>query len=153
MSFDPDYGFAGYDNPKRLEPDLEAFLADLEWCQHLVVTMPLWWGGMPAKLKGLVDRAFLPGRTFSTRKTNLFGVPTPLMTGRSARVILTTDTPAFFLRLMYGNAIKRALRGQVLYSGFDLFAIQFVQNPMPPDKVEGRQGIVKTLGIRGAYRH
>ena len=153
MKFDPDYGFAGYDNPKRLEPDLEAFLADLEWCQHLVVTMPLWWGGMPAKLKGLVDRAFLPGRTFSTRKTNLFGVPTPLMTGRSARVILTTDTPAFFLRLMYGNAIKRTLRGQVL--GFiGLRPLRYTQfapaTHAKSDKVETWQGIVKTLGSRGA---
>lgn len=114
MSFDMDYGEGGYENPKTLEPDLEAFLADLEWAEHVVLGTPMWWGGMPAKLKGLFDRAFLPGRTFDTRHTNMFGIPKPLLTGKTARVLLTSDTPAFFLRLAYGNALKKLLGRQIL---------------------------------------
>jgi len=114
MSFDLDYGQSGYHNPKPLEPALEAFLADLEWAGHVVLATPLWWGGIPAKLKGLFDRALLPGRAFDTRNTNLMGLPKPMLTGKTARVLLTSDTPPLFLRLFYGNAIKKFVSRQIL---------------------------------------
>ena len=40
-------------------------------------------------------------------------MPLPLLGGRSARVVLTSDTPRWFLRLVYRNAILHQLRGQV----------------------------------------
>lgn len=114
LRFDPDYGQSGYTQPKTLEPDLERVLADLEWSEHLVLAAPMWWGGLPARLKGLLDRALLPGRSFDTRSTNWLGMPKPMLTGRSARVLLTSDTPGWFLRLAYRNALIWQLRGQVL---------------------------------------
>jgi len=114
MSFDLDYGQSGYSNPKPLESDLEAFLSDVEWASHVVLATPLWWGGIPAKLKGLFDRALLPGRTFDTRNTNFLGVPKPMLTGKTARVLLTSDTPPLLLRLFYGNAVKKILSRQIL---------------------------------------
>ena len=75
LEFDPDYGFGGYVNQKPLEPGLEQVLQDIEWAEHVVMATPVWWGGFPAKLKGLIDRAFLPGRTFDTRKTTAIGLP------------------------------------------------------------------------------
>ena len=74
MVFDMDFGEAGFSETKALEPDLEAFLADLEWADHVVVAAPMWWGSLPAKLKGLFDRALLPGRTFDTRNTSLLAL-------------------------------------------------------------------------------
>lgn len=114
MEFDVDYGEGGYSNTKPLEPALEEFLSDLEWAEHVVVTTPLWWGAMPAKLKGAFDRALLPGRAFDTRNTNAVGFPTPMLKGKTARVLLTADTPAFLLWLMYGNAIKKIFSRQIL---------------------------------------
>ncbi len=73
----------------------------------------MWWGGVPAKLKGLFDRAFLPGRTFDTRTTNWMGMPAAMLSGRTARIIVTSDTPDWFLRLAYRNAMPRQLRDQV----------------------------------------
>lgn len=89
-------------------------MADVEWAEHIVLSAPMWWGAFPAKLKGLFDRAFLPGRSFDTRNTNMFGVPRPMLTGKTARVLLTTDTPALFLRLFYGNAVKKWISRQIL---------------------------------------
>lgn len=114
MQFDMDYGEGGYENPKPLEPDLDAFLKDLEWADHVVVATPLWWGAVPAKLKGLFDRVLLPGRAFDTRNTSFLGLPAPLMTGKTARVLLTSDTPALLLRLFYGNAVKKFMARQIL---------------------------------------
>ena len=59
LDFDSDFGFGGYVETKPLEPDLESVLSDLEWSEHLVLLTPMWWGGVPAKLKGLFDRLLL----------------------------------------------------------------------------------------------
>ncbi|MGR3712668.1 MAG: NAD(P)H-dependent oxidoreductase [Shimia sp.] len=114
LEFDPDYGFGGYENKKPLEPALEKVLADIEWSEHVVVATPMWWGGLPAKLKGVFDRAFLPGRTFDTRNTTMLGLPAPLLTGRTGRVFLMSDTPGWFFRIAYRNAMMVQIKKQIL---------------------------------------
>lgn len=114
MSFDMDFGGGGYKNYKPLEPQLQAFVDDLQWADHFVVSTPLWWGAIPAKLKGLFDRTLLPGTSFDTRTLNRWGMPSPLMNGKTARVMLLADTPGWFLRLFYSDAIKRILSRQIL---------------------------------------
>lgn len=114
LDFDPDYGFGGYVNKKPLEPALEQVMADIEWSEHIVIATPVWWGGVPAKLKGLFDRAFLPGFAFDTRNTTRMGLPAPLLGGRTGRVLMLSDTPGWLFRLMYRNALMVQLRGQVL---------------------------------------
>lgn len=113
IQFDPDFEFGSYENWKPLEPQLESVLGNLEWAEHIVVATPMWWGSLPAKLKGLIDRAFLPGRTFDTRNTTAIGLPRPLLAGRTARVIVTSDTPGWFFRLAHGNAMLRQIRHQI----------------------------------------
>ena len=114
LAFDPDYGFGGYTNRKPLEDGLETVLTDIEWSEHMVLTTPMWWGSLPAKLKGLFDRAFLPGRAFNTRETNWMGMPKPMLTGRTGRVIMTSDTPNWFQRIVYRHAMLRQVRDQIL---------------------------------------
>lgn len=119
LDFDDDFGQGNYENYKPLEPDLQKVLSDLEWSDHLVVSAPMWWGGLPARLKGLIDRTFLPGRTFDTKKTGLGGMPTPMLSGRTARVILTSDTPGWIMRLLYRRALIWQLKGQIFgFVGF-----------------------------------
>jgi putative NADPH-quinone reductase len=126
LSFDADRGKAGYANAKPLEPVLEQALENLEWCSHFVLAFPLWWGGFPAKLKGWIDRVFVNGRTFTTEETTSMGLPAPLLKGRSARVLITSDTPRSFLRLAYGDAILRQLKGQILgFCGFRPVRVTF----------------------------
>ena len=118
IDFDSDFGFGGYRETKPLEPDLENVLADLEWSQHLVLTTPMWWGGVPAKLKGLFDRVLLPGRTFDTRNKK-GGFPAPMLSGRTARVILTSDTFDWYFKWVYGRALWTQLKHQILgFVGF-----------------------------------
>jgi NAD(P)H dehydrogenase (quinone) len=114
LQFDPDFARGNFKNPKSLEPDLEKLLQDLSWSDHFMMSTPMWWGGLPAKLKGLFDRALLPGRAFDTRNKTLVGLPKPLLTGRTARVLITSDTPGWFMRLAYKNALIVQLRSQIL---------------------------------------
>jgi len=118
LEFDSDFGFGGYTQTKPLESDLEQLLVDMEWSEHLVLLTPMWWGGVPAKLKGLFDRILLPGRTFDTRK-KVGGFPVPMLAGRTARVILTSDTPSWYFRLFYKSALWIQLKHQILsFVGF-----------------------------------
>lgn len=112
LRFDSDFGFGGYSQIKPLEDDLVQALENLTWCEHVVLLTPMWWGGLPAKLKGLFDRILLPGVAFDPRQMKS-GFPMPLLTNRTARVILTSDTPDWFFRIVYRYALIRQLRGQI----------------------------------------
>jgi NAD(P)H dehydrogenase (quinone) len=113
MSFDLDFGQASFRNAPALEPDLESFREDLLWAEHVVLITPMWWGGLPAKAKGLFDRVLLPGFAFDPRQRRM-GVPTPLLSGRTAHFMLTSDTPAWAFWLMYGRALKQQVHRQIL---------------------------------------
>ncbi len=39
-------------------------VADLQWCDTLIFIYPTWWHGLPAMLKGWLDRVLLPGVAF-----------------------------------------------------------------------------------------
>jgi NAD(P)H dehydrogenase (quinone) len=152
MNFDSDFGRTGYSETKPLEPALEKVLEDLKWSEHLVLTSPMWWGGLPAKLKGMIDRAFLPGRVFDTRVMK-GGMPSPMLKGRSARVILTSDTPGWFMRFVYKNALFFQLRKQILgFVGFKPARITHFSGAS-----HAKQGVVdrwiervRTIGATGA---
>jgi len=149
MEFDCDFGDGGYKHSKPLEPVLEQVLDNIEWSQHLVMATPLWWGGLPAKLKGLIDRVLLPSRAFDTRVIKLGGVPSPLLTGRTARILLTSDTPSYLMRLLYKNALLHQLRSQILgFVGFKPTRVsQFTGASQPkPGSVEQWLKQVRALG-------
>jgi NAD(P)H dehydrogenase (quinone) len=44
-----------------LAADLAAELGKLFWCDALILQFPLWWFGLPAILKGWIDRVFVSG--------------------------------------------------------------------------------------------
>lgn len=92
--------------------DVLRFWEALVWADQIVIVHPLWWGGMPAKLKALFDIALQPGRAFKYRNNN--PLPLGLLKGRSARLIVTSDTPGWYMRLAYGNAHFRAVKRQIL---------------------------------------
>jgi NAD(P)H dehydrogenase (quinone) len=45
-------------------PGLQAEMDKLAWCDTLILQFPLWWFGMPAILKGWIDRVFAVGRAY-----------------------------------------------------------------------------------------
>lgn len=61
MNFDVDFGQGNYSEFKPLEPVLEQCLSDLEWAEHLVVTTPMWWGGLAGKAQGIIRPGAYPG--------------------------------------------------------------------------------------------
>lgn len=116
LSFSPHLRH-GYRTRSEWEPDLQRLARKLDECDHIAFSFPMWWGAEPAELKGLLDRLFLPGFTFAYHDDDTWWDRN--MVGRSADVIITMDTPPFFLRLAYGNSIIKRWKGQILgFVGF-----------------------------------
>ena len=63
-------------------------------------------------LKCLIDRVFLPGIVFAYEGNGHFAKK--LFDGRTSRVLITTDTPGWYLWLGYRNGSANVLRRQIL---------------------------------------
>jgi 1,4-dihydroxy-2-naphthoate octaprenyltransferase len=101
-----------------LEPDLEAARQAVAAADHLVFVYPIWWGMMPALLKGFLDRILLPGFAF-TERTGEQGY-TGLLKGKSAQVLTTMDTPPAIVKLVLGSPGHRAFATATLkFCGID----------------------------------
>lgn len=117
LAFAPDLR-RGYAVDQVWEPDLARLAASLDACDHLVIAFPLWWGGEPTLVKGMLDRLLLPGFAFRYHRDDPFW--DRRLAGRSADVIVTMDTPPWYLRLVYGDPVGRRWRHQILdFCGFD----------------------------------
>jgi NAD(P)H dehydrogenase (quinone) len=122
MQFDPIL-HKGYRAIQDLEPDLKKFQEFVNWCDHLVIIYPVWWVGMPALLKGLFDRAWLPGSAFRymkmpSGKRSMFWHR--LYRGKTARTILTSGTPPWLVRLLPGNVNAQLKWGILWFAGFSV---------------------------------
>lgn len=102
---------------RELEDDLLKVQKAIEGASHLVVAFPLWWGSTPATLKALFDRAFQPGWAYAYEEGK--ALPTPGLSGRSARVLVTMDAPALFDTLVYYKCARRQVaRATLGFCGF-----------------------------------
>ncbi len=104
-----------YDNKveDHLEPDLQKAQADIRWADHLVFAYPQWWGGVPALLKGFIERVFLPGFAFKYRKDSPY--QDQLLKGKTARLLVTMDAPSWWNRFVYRSAVHNAMLHPTLH--------------------------------------
>lgn len=103
---------SGQKEAQALKPDLKKAQQDITWADHLVFVYPSWWGTMPALLKGFIDRVFLPGFAFKYQKGK--SLPDQLLKGKTARLIVTMDTPSWWNRFIYHAAGHNAMRHAIL---------------------------------------
>lgn len=54
----------GYLDSPQNRSEVEVQVADLLWCDTLIFIYPTWWYGLPALLKGWLDRVLLPDVAF-----------------------------------------------------------------------------------------
>jgi len=84
---------------------------DLRSADHFVFVFPLWLGTMPALLKAWLEQTFRPGVAFEYLPD---GRTANLLSGKSARVIVTMGMPAPIYRFWFLSHGVAGLRRNVL---------------------------------------
>ena len=140
MQFDPIL-HRGYRERQNLEPDLERFQKLVTDSDHFVVLYPVWWVGMPAVLKGLFDRAWLPGSAFRYIKTKT-GHRTifwhRLFRGKTARIIMTSGSSPWLVRFLPGNVNAQLRWGILWFAGFKVRTTWYGPAENTPEQAKRR---------------
>jgi putative NADPH-quinone reductase len=110
----------------------------IRWAEHLVFFFPLWLGEMPALLKGFLEQIARRGFAFEPEAGNPLG--RKLLSGRSARVVVTMGMPALVYRYYFRahslKSLERNILGfvgigpihETLVGGVDGLGVPGVQN-------------------------
>ena len=115
LQFDPVMPAAewlNYANPFQMDavqgPEA-THLQDLLWAEALVLVYPIWWSGMPAQMKGWLDRVLRPGVAFHLKDGRMLpGLPRIKVLG----VVTTLGASWFQWNILLGAPGRRAvLRG------------------------------------------
>jgi NAD(P)H dehydrogenase (quinone) len=119
---------------------IEAKMEKLLWCDVMIWQFPLWWFGLPAALKGWVDRVFAMGRIYGGKRIYEGGV----FRGRRALLSLTTGGPEEVYRKGAFNGdmagiLRPIHRGMLQFVGFDVLAPQIAYGPVRMTDEQRRQ--------------
>ncbi|MFM9120081.1 MAG: NAD(P)H-dependent oxidoreductase [Acidimicrobiaceae bacterium] len=93
--------------PPMTRPELARDVEDLRWCEAIVFIYPTWWSGLPAMLKGWIDRTWmnevawvLPAGANTIR---------PQLTNIRRLVAVTTHGSSKFVNALQGEPGKRVI--------------------------------------------
>lgn len=104
-------GAADYESDSEPE-DILAAQEAIRWANHLVIVYPLWLGTMPALLKGYLEQIFRPGFGYDDNEEVQW--PKQVLTGRSARIIVTMGMPEMAYRWYYFAHSLKSLERNIL---------------------------------------
>ena len=106
---------------------IESQQQQMREADHLVIVYPLWLGSMPALLKAYLEQVMRPGFAFG--KLSGKGLPKKLLSGRSARIVVTMGMPSLFYRLYYRSHSVRSLARNILgFVGFKPVRVSLIGN-------------------------
>ncbi|RVT83207.1 flavodoxin family protein [Rhodobacteraceae bacterium CCMM004] len=99
---------AGYEDEAANTAPVAGDVADLRWADTLIFVYPTWWYGLPAMLKGWLDRVLLPGVAFlmpDDANTDI----RPGLTNITRLGVFTTCGASWWLTRLVGAPGKRTL--------------------------------------------
>jgi len=109
-----DMKFNPVEQQEKTEKDIIKAQELITWADHLVFVFPIWWGNMPALLKGFFDRVFMSGFAFKYLKKKGWA---KLLKGKTSRIITTMNTPILVYKIFFQNPLKKNLKGILWFCG------------------------------------
>ncbi len=148
LNFDPIL-HKGYKEIQPLEPDLKALQEKFLWANHIVIIYPNWWCTMPAILKGLFDRFWLPGFAFNFNKQTK--QIEKHLKGRTGRVIILSGSHSPFKTWwQFGDYTNEIQYGIMEFAGIRTAVSAYGPCEKVDDKVRDKWGKeVAELGRKG----
>lgn len=143
LDFNPNLQF-GYRQRMELEKDLLKALEDIQWSEHQVWIHPLWWLGMPAIMKGFLDRLFLPGLTFKSSNGTIEG----LLKGKTGRIITTAGDLSMdvYEEVYRSSGLVQLKQGILEYCGVSSIKSDFIGPVYDLSEAEIKEWL-ETVGI------
>jgi NAD(P)H dehydrogenase (quinone) len=99
-----------YHSPGKNTAPIAGHLADINWCQALIFVYPTWWYGLPAMLKGWLERVWVPHETFEM-PTKDHGIQSKMQHISHIAVVTTCGAPWWLHKLVGEPGRKTLLRG------------------------------------------
>lgn len=100
----------GFVNSQPTDPKVIEYRERISEADHLVFIFPVWWELMPAMTKGFIDKVIFPGVFYEhDRSGRIPKMVKKMKQVKGITVISTMNTPSLMYRLLFGNALKKAL--------------------------------------------
>ena len=97
------------------DEEMEGYRNLVKEADHIIFIYPIWWYGMPAILKGFIDRVFVSDFAYTYEGS----LPKGLLKNKSAWVIYTLDSPSWYVRFFRFNAEWIIMKHAILkFCGF-----------------------------------
>jgi len=102
----------------QLQPEVKAEQEHISSADVIIVIYPLWWAGMPAILKGYIDRIFTEGFAYRIAGTDLEG----LLKNKKVLLITTTGAPKemYVASGMFKSMAQTTGEGIFQFTGMEL---------------------------------
>ena len=101
-------GHLAYEDTAANTRGLEHHVAALRWADTLIFVYPTWWYGLPAMLKGWLDRVLVPGVAFQMPDATHRQIR-PGLTHITRLAVFTTGGASWWLTRMIGAPGRRTL--------------------------------------------
>ncbi|MGP1357614.1 NAD(P)H-dependent oxidoreductase [Roseicyclus sp.] len=97
-----------YEDEARNREGVRDHCADIAWCDTLIFVYPTWWYGLPAMIKGWLDRVLVPGLAFLMPDAQNANIR-PGLTNVTRLGVFTTCGASFWLTRFVGAPGRRTL--------------------------------------------
>ena len=110
----------GFDKDKPVPDNIIKVQEMILWADHLVWIYPTWWASMPAMLKAFFEQVFLSDFAFKYKKSSKFVKWDKFLTGKTAQVISTMDSPPWYYKLMVGDPGYKTVKDIMNFCGIKM---------------------------------
>lgn len=97
-----------FKDKKPIDPKVIEYKQRLDQANHLIFIFPIWWELMPALTKGFIDKVIFPGVAYDYTSKG-YGMIPLFKNIKGVTVITTMNTASIIYRLIFGNAIRKAI--------------------------------------------
>jgi len=101
LKFDPVLRM-GYSHRMPEDEEITYSQESVKWAEHIILIFPIWFHTFPSLLIGWINRVFVPKFAY-----NMHGLRVEKhLTGRSCHLIITSDSPTLYNRLIPNSPIR-----------------------------------------------